>query len=164
MRPHFAFLLLMITGSLAAQTYRVGHGDLLRISEATQKEDFDSEFRVDNQGNLSLPNLGQVQVQDKTVAELQALISEKLRESEVINPQVFIDILEFNYMPISVIGAVKTPGKLKRGDNMDLIEALTLSGGIQENASDRLFVIRKNPDDLNETLEVSYRELMVDGK
>ncbi len=165
MRLYYLLPLSLLFCSLSAQTYRVGPGDLLKISEATHKEEFDDEFRVDNQGNLSLPYLSPLQVQDKTITELQAQITAALMESDLINPQVFIDILEYNYRPISVIGAVKEPGKLKRiGDNVDLIEALTLSGGIQENASNQLFVIRKTPEGLNETLEVNYRELMVEGK
>src|SRR5271168_3186029 len=40
--------------------------------------DFDGEFRVDEQGNLTLPILGSVRVEGETVSEAQAQIQQKL--------------------------------------------------------------------------------------
>lgn len=162
----FTFISLLITATLVtkAQSYRVGPGDLLKISEVSLKEELDDEYRIDTLGYLKLPFIGRLDVRDKTVVELQTLITDALKEGTVNDPQVFIDIIEYNYRPVSVIGAVQQPGKLKRvGENIDLIGALTQSGGILETASDKIMVIRKTPQGLNETLEISYRKLMVEG-
>lgn len=161
----FMTLLLAILCSFSAfsQTYRVGPGDLLKISVIELKE-MDSDYRVDNRGNLNLPYIGVLSVQNATVIELQQKITEKLQDGFVNNPQVFIDILEYNFRPITVIGAVNKPGKLKRVEqNVTLIDAISQSGGVLENASDKIFVIRKTEEGLNETLEISYNQLMIEG-
>ncbi len=157
-------LVFLSSFAVYSQTYRVGPGDLLKISVIELKE-MDNEYRVDNRGFLNLPYIGPISVKNSSVIELQQMITEKLKDGFVNNPQVFIDILEYNFRPISVIGAVKEPGKLKRVEqNVTLIDAISQSGGVLENASDKIFVIRKTEQGLNETLEVSYRELMIQGK
>ncbi len=146
-----------------AQTYRVGPGDLLKIT-VLEMEELNKEYRVDNLGHINLPYLGSLDVKENTATDLQEVISNKLQKEYMNDPQVFVDIMEFNFRPISVIGAVMEPGKLKQDpQNLDLLDAITQSGGVKENHSDRIFVIRKTPIGLNETLEISYRGLMIEG-
>ena len=164
MRFACLFLILAAISPILAQTsYRVGPGDLLKVS-VIELEEIDNQYRVDNLGFLNIPYLGRVEVKGATIMDLQDTITEKLK-AYVNNPQVLIDILEYNYRPISVIGAVKKPGKLERiTQNLSLIDAISQSGGLSENAGDTIFVIRKTPQSLSESLEVSYRELMIEGR
>ena len=160
----FALGLFCLSGMvLWGQTYRVGPGDLLKISVLELKE-IENEYRIDNGGFLTLPYLGRIPVRGLTVTEIYELVTEKLKQEAVNNPQVFIDLVEYNYRPISVIGAVKEPGKLNRlHGNISLIEAITQVGGITSNASDTIVIMRKTPEGLGETLKVSYTALMVEG-
>lgn len=149
---------------LTAQSYQVGPGDLLRIS-VTELEEIANKYRIDNLGYLTLPYLGRIEAKGETVPELVDSITEKLKLRFVNDPHVFVDLIEYNFRPISVIGAVKTPGRLTRlTGNIDLVEAIIQAGGVLENASDRILVMRKNPSGIGETLEISYNELMIQGE
>ena len=157
-----SFLLLAALGA-TGQVYRVGPGDVIKIS-VIELEEMENDYRVDSVGTLGLPYLGKIKVQGMTVGEIQDEITKKLEVEFVNDPQVFIEILEYNFQPISIIGAVKEPGKLKQlNQTVTLIDALTQSGGLLENAGDKILVIRKAPGAMSETLEISYRELMIDG-
>ncbi len=149
---------------LAQKSYRVGPGDLLKIS-VIELEEIDNEYRVDGLGAVNLPYLGRVEVKDKTAVELIALLTEKLKAGFVNDPNVYVDLLEYNYRPISVIGAVNQPGKLAGGAReLTLVEAIVQAGGVSERAGDKIFVIRKKPDGGNATWETSYARLMIDGE
>lgn len=163
MRRLIFLFLILAPSALMAQIYRVGPGDVIKIAVIELKE-MENEYRVDSTGFLGLPYLGRVKVQGLTATELQAEITKKLEVEFVNDPQVFIEILEYNYQPISIIGAIKEPGKLKQlNQSVTLIDAITQSGGLLENAGDKILVIRKAPGGMSETLEISYRELMIDG-
>jgi polysaccharide export outer membrane protein len=152
----------LVLPATAQTSYRVGPGDLLKIS-VIELEEMENEYRVDNLGFLNMPYLGRVDVKNATILELQEKITDELK-AYVNDPQVLIDILEYNFRPISVIGAVKTPGKLKRlTRSLNLIDAISESGGRSDNAGDKIFVIRKTPENMSETLQISYRELMIEG-
>ena len=158
------FFVVCCLSVMGQQNYRVGPGDLVKVS-VIELEEVENQYRIDNMGNLTLPYLGRVAVKGKTLSELQRSITEQLKEGYVNDPHVFVDVLEYNYQPISVIGAVKIPGKLNRVDqNINLIEAITRAGGVMENASDKIFIMRKTPEGLSETLEISYDELMIQGR
>lgn len=145
------------------QEYLVGPGDLIKISVA-ELDDVEDNYRIDSQGHLSLPYLGRIDVQDKSLQDLTTTLTTAF-EKYVNEPHVFVEIVEFNYRPISVIGAVKEPGKLDRsGGNLKLVEALTLAGGLSDNAGDRIIILRKTPWQVDETLEISYREMMELGQ
>jgi polysaccharide export outer membrane protein len=98
------------------------------------------------------------------LSELRELIVTDLQKRFVNDPQVFVDLVEANYRPISVIGAVNTPGNLKDVfSDLTLVEVITRAGGIAENAGDDILIMRKTPDNLTKTLKISYTELWNDA-
>lgn len=57
------------------QEYRLGPGDQLSVVVFGQ-EDLSGELAVDGQGRISLPLIGQVQAQSKTVNALQQIVTD----------------------------------------------------------------------------------------
>ena len=167
LKQRFLFCLALTTATLGAQDYRVpykiGPGDLLRVSVLDLSE-MDNNYRVDTLGNINLPHLGRVPAGQKTVSELQSFIMQRLKEGYLNDPRVMVEIEEFNFRPIAVIGAVQNPGRLKTANlDMNLIEALTQAGGVLPNAAHKLLVMRKT-DGVDETLEINLNDLLVEGK
>lgn len=150
--------------TLFAQNYQVGPSDLIRVT-IVELEDVTGEYRIDNQGNLNLPYLGQVSVSDQTITQIRDHLASEFGKDLVNNPQVFVDLVEVNWRPINVIGAVNTPGKLQKVyQNITLVDAITHAGGLQEKAGDTILIMRATPDGITETLKVSYEELLIEGK
>ena len=110
----------------------VGPGDLLEIQVLGVEELLQLE-RVSASGEISVAHLGSLQVEGRTVAELEELISHGLETRElVVNPQVSVIVKEYRSQPVFILGAVNTPGQYQVTGPLSLIEALALAGGIDE--------------------------------
>jgi polysaccharide biosynthesis/export protein len=87
------------------------------------------------------------------------------------NPQVTVNIAEYQSQPISVIGAVNKPGIHQLEGRRSLIEVLSAAGGLNNDAGYRIKITRRMEwgaiplpgavqDGQFSTAEVSVRELM----
>lgn len=166
----FLRLGLLVLGSLPlfAQGYQVhyntGPGDLLKIS-VINLEEMNGEYRIDSLGYINLPYIGRTLARGITIEELQNKIGKRLEDGYLNNPQVLVEIKEFRFQPISVIGAVQSPGRLETVDlDIDLIEALTQAGGITTDAGNRILVMRKSASGRTRTLTINLSELMIEGQ
>ena len=119
-------------GMGASQDYKIGIGDLLQI-EVYDEEDLTKEVRVLTDGTISFPLLGAFLAAGKTVGELEALITQKLGEKYLVNPQVTVFVKEFSQ--VYVFGEVKKPGSFPLYGKMSVFEAVTLAGGFTEIAN-----------------------------
>ncbi|CAM2007986.1 polysaccharide biosynthesis/export family protein [Acanthopleuribacter pedis] len=152
-------LLLVSTATLIAQEYIIGPGDLIKIFEMNYPQ-IEGEYRVNSLGYISLPELGRIKVKGLSIAETQEAVSNQMQKY-LNNPQVLVEVSEYNYRPISVLGAVHRPGRLEGySPNLTLVNALSQAGGVGENASDKVIVMRQTEAGLTETLEISYERLM----
>ena len=88
--------------------YRIGRQDLLEISVFDLKE-LDQTVRVADDGSITLPLLGRLQVAGLMKGELEGLIARLLEERFVRNPQVTIFVKEYESRKVAVSGAVKKP-------------------------------------------------------
>jgi len=140
--------------------YRVGPGDLLQIS-VWEVDDWDGQYRIDTDGKLQLPLLGEVGVQDQTLVEVRKSIVEGLQKGGFVqNPNVFIDLVEAFYKPIRVTGAVRRPGKLSPfSHSLYLLDALAEAGGLLDTATDRIVILSGNEN--YETID--YSKLIEQG-
>ncbi|MFL6546608.1 MAG: polysaccharide biosynthesis/export family protein, partial [Candidatus Udaeobacter sp.] len=66
-------------------------------------------LKVDHQGNVNLPLAGRIQASGLTVEKLEQEISKRL--SSIMNsPDVTVAVAEYRSHPVSVLGAVRSPG------------------------------------------------------
>lgn len=123
--------------------YRIGNGDVLNITvwDYPQNGGNRSEQAagggtwVDEQGHIFYPLAGKIYVRGKTLAEVQSLITQRLRRY-IRNPQVDVNIAQFRSQKISVTGAVNKPGQLPITNvPMTLLDAVNLAGGFSEQAN-----------------------------
>jgi len=91
------------------EDYRIGPGDLLLIS-VFQVEDLSREVRVSGAGEINLPLVGTIPVENLTRKEVKALVEQKLADRYLQDPDVTVFIKEFSSQFVTVIGLVKKPG------------------------------------------------------
>lgn len=132
--------------------YQIGKGDILEVSiwEAPPASLFGgaiSETRnavggarattlpdqmVSHQGNIRIPFVGAISVLGKTQADIEWLITEKLKH-KANQPQVMVRLKSNNSSNVTVVGEV-TSSKLiplsSKGER--LLDALALSGGVRQ--------------------------------
>ncbi|MBD3869052.1 MAG: polysaccharide biosynthesis/export family protein, partial [Acidobacteria bacterium] len=89
--------------------YRIGRQDLLEIRVFNLPE-LDQTVRVADDGSITMPLLGRMQIAGLTKTELQIHIARLLGESYVRDPQVTVFIKEYESRKVAVSGAVKKPG------------------------------------------------------
>jgi polysaccharide biosynthesis/export protein len=139
--------------SNASSDYRVGPEDLLEITLFNIPEASNTErvvtprtvtVRVTQQGQISLPLLGEIDVKGLTVLGLE----KKLREAYdkyIYSPQVGVLIREFRQRA-SVIGAVQKPGVVELTGPKTVIELLAMAGGVSEKAGTQVHIYRQSAE------------------
>jgi polysaccharide export outer membrane protein len=108
---------------------KLAPGFLLTLN-VLDDSDFTGAFRVDEQGDISLPVLGAIHVADETAAEARAQIQGMLLNGKILkDPQVDLSVLEYTAPEVTIIGEVASPGKYPLLVSRKLVDILALAGG-----------------------------------
>lgn len=178
----FSFLCLLCLGLLApcqltaadgtgpapsGSGYRLFPRDLISIS-ILGEPDMSIERRIDGDGRISLPLLGQLQVRGLTTSEAEELIRKTYVEQQVfIRPQVSLSVREYYPREVFVLGQVRTPGKVSlpiEARSVTIVEAISKAGGFTRiSKSDSVQVTRHLPDGSEKSTTVNVAA-MIEGK
>ncbi len=101
----------------------------------------DKPIPIGANGNITLPLVGRVRAAGRTVEQLEAELTTLLKPY-VQDPQVTITVAEFRSQPVSVIGAVNTPGVVYLNGRKSLYEVLSLAGGPKDTAGSAVTITR----------------------
>jgi polysaccharide export outer membrane protein len=92
--------------------------------------DFSGSFRVDEQGDILIPVLGQIHLAGETAGEATEQMRKKLQaEQLLVDPQVTLNIVEYTAPEVAILGEVSSPGKYPLLAPRKLIDVLALAGG-----------------------------------
>jgi polysaccharide biosynthesis/export protein len=124
--------------------YRISAQDILQVA-VFQVQDLNNAVQVGEDGNITLPLVGKVQLRGKTTYEAEQIIASKLREKYLQSPQVSVSIKQYGKR-ITVSGEVKTPRVLPDDGNTTLSQAVAGSGGASELADPTRIHIARSKD------------------
>lgn len=110
------------------EPYLMGAEDVLEIS-VWKEEGLEKEILVRPDGAISFPLVGDIIVEGKSVEQLRAELEKKLGKF-FTDPVVNVSVLEVGSNKIYVIGKVKNPGVFAAGSYLDIMQALSLAGGM----------------------------------
>lgn len=142
--------------------YKIGPRDLLDISVFGLKE-LNKTVRVSEDGKITLPLLGEVEVEGLTKTELEEKLSQLLEEEYLQNPQVTVFIVEYQSKRVSVLGAVEEPGPYELLGRQTLLQLISQAGGLTKDAGDEIIVIRPLLDGTSPSLKISIDDLFLKG-
>jgi polysaccharide export outer membrane protein len=108
--------------------YLIGPEDILEIS-VWKEEGLEREVLVRPDGKLSFPLAGDVQAAGRTPEQVQTEITERIKRY-IPDPVVTVTVKAIGGNKVYVIGEVKNPGSYVIGRYVDVIQALTLAGGL----------------------------------
>ncbi|MEZ4485403.1 MAG: SLBB domain-containing protein [Syntrophotaleaceae bacterium] len=91
-----------------------------------------------------IPLIGEVQIEGHTISEVAQVISSKLEQGYIIDPQVSVFVEEFRSQKTVIMGEVKSPGLYELSGPMSLMELISKAGGLTVDAGDMVTVKRKN--------------------
>ncbi|SHF23106.1 polysaccharide export outer membrane protein [Microbulbifer donghaiensis] len=120
--------------------YKLGTGDKINIL-VYGEDDLTVETTLSESGVINYPFLGEINANNLTIGQLEALITKGLKGDYLINPVVRVSINE--YRPFFIDGEVKVPGGYPYQPGLTISKAAALAQGFTERASkEKIFVIR----------------------
>ena len=128
-----------------SEDYRVGPNDVIEI-QIVEHGQLNQTLRISTTGEINFPLVGAITVANMTSVEVEAAIAQRLREKDLIKePEVLVYIREYQAKPIYVSGAVVNPGEYMMSQELTVMDAILLAGGLQFNADIRGFIHRRLP-------------------
>lgn len=141
----------------ADDAYLLEPGDVLQIS-VWEEPDLMHELLIRPDGRLSFPLVGEVEAAGRSVAEIDELITERLRPY-IAEPAVNVTVLLTNGSRIYVVGRVNRPGVFPLDGELDVLHALTLAGGLAEFADVKNIRIIRRTEGGHVAIEFNYEDM-----
>lgn len=132
--------------------YRIGAQDLVEIS-VFQVPELTRSVRVNAQGMITLPLLGQVRAGGLTANQLETLLATKLSENLLQDPQVNVFVKEFVSQRVVVDGNVMKIGAYPLSGKTTLLQVVAMAGGLDPLADpSTVHIFRDKPNGEREVL------------
>jgi polysaccharide export outer membrane protein len=129
-------------GSQVRSTYLLGPDDHLEISGPELTELANKPVRVDGDGDIEVPLGGRIHVSGLTAQQTEQELN-KVLSTYIRHPQVVVSVAEVRSQPVSILGAVNTPGVHQVQGHKTLLEMLSLAGGIRPDAGYSVRITRQ---------------------
>jgi polysaccharide export outer membrane protein len=136
--------------------YVLGPEDLIEI-DVFQLDELKRTVRISSNGYIKLPLAGVIKAAGLTGGALETAVSRRL-EQYIQEPVVSVFIKEYRSQRITVLGAVTSPGTHIVTGQKSLLDLLSLSEGLTENASDICYIQRGK-----ETIVIDLSNLLIKG-
>jgi len=114
--------------------YRLGAEDVMLVS-VWKDEQLTREVVVRPDGVFSFPLVGDIQAEDRTVEEIRGDLVKRLTKY-IPNPNVSVAVTKVVSYKVYVVGRVNKPGEYLIGHYTDVLQALSLAGGLTPFASE----------------------------
>jgi polysaccharide export outer membrane protein len=142
------------------EEYRVGPGDKLEIS-VFGHSDLDKIVEVRGDGTINYPLLGDLPVAGKSVSEIDDDLTRRLARDFLVDPQISVDVREYQSQWVTVMGEIRTPGRYVLKRNMRLVDLLAEAGGPTKEAGREIRITRRADDrGGTQTLAVNREQLL----
>ena len=117
--------------------YILGPADRISI-DLTDTDDLDGTYLIDQEGMIDLPFIGKVKLDDLTLNEAQNILLQVI-QNFYKNPDLLINIEEFNSSKVYIVGAVRNQITINLDQKpIKLIEA-AIQANFNPSAADKLY-------------------------
>ena len=124
-------------GAVPSDGYRLAPNDEVEVTIFGQGPGQVVKTRVKNDGTITLPFLGAVQVRNQTARELAADIAARLRSGGYfVKPVVNVEVTQFVSSSVTVFGEVGTPGIYPLDLQLTVGMTLARAGGTRGTSAD----------------------------
>ncbi|TIH18579.1 polysaccharide export protein [Marinifilum sp. JC120] len=138
--------------------YRLGPEDVIEIS-VWGDEELAREVVVRPDGGVSFPLAGDLKAGGLTVDELREQVKKRIAEF-VPDAPVTVILRKVEAPKVYVMGKVNNPKVHVMGQDMTVVQALAMSGGLSPFAeSGNIIVVRRNKDGSQKVFNFDYDEL-----
>lgn len=142
------------TGSPADKDYIIGPGDVLDIA-VWKEEALTKLLTVLPDGKITFPLIGEIAAGGKTVDQLKKEMETRLVKF-VPDPVLSVGVHQVNSMQVYVIGRVNNPGRFVLNANINILQALSMAGGLNSFAKRSEIRMFREKDGNTEIREFDY--------
>lgn len=150
----------------AAGDYVLSTSDTLEMT-IFRENDLTTRSRVGSDGTVQLPLLGDVKVAGMTIREARELIRKKYDADYLVNPQVYLNVIDYAQRKFTILGQVAKPGSYEfpGGKTLSLLQAVGLAGGFTRTADrGKIIVKRAGEGDKEEAIKLNAKKMAAEGK
>lgn len=120
--------------------YKIAPMDTLTV-RVFKMADLSGDYEVDLTGQLSMPLIGNVPAADLTIAQLDDLLTQRLGEKYLQNPDVTLSLKSSTLRTVTIDGAVNKAGSYPVLGPTTLMQAVAQAGGTSQDANARRVAI-----------------------
>lgn len=164
----FTALAAVLTTAAGAQEspapdfYRIGPNDEIQV-RVDELENYEQELQVAEDGTVALPDIGTVDAQGLTADQLALRIRSRLESLGLRRATVEISVTAYRSRPVSILGAVGTPGNYYVPRSSSLMEVLMKAGGLTDQVGRQVIVRRRADNDLSDEVRIAVGDLIEAG-
>jgi polysaccharide export outer membrane protein len=140
------------------KVYEVLPGDVLQVS-VWKEPDLQLEVLVRPDGAFSFPLAGDISTKGLSVVELQSELTKRLSQY-ISSPVVTVSVAEVLGNKIYVIGQVNKPGDFVVNPQVDVMQALSMAGGLTAFADTNDIKILRRTGDRQIAISFKYNEVL----
>ena len=144
-------------GTTNDNTYRIQPGDILDVS-VWKEEDLTKQVLVRPDGGISFPLVGNIQAAGESVPDLQKLITERLVKY-IPDPVVTVATQKLDGNKVYVIGKVARPGEFQANRYLDVVQALSMAGGMTPYAADNKITVLRRENGKQRSIPFRYGDI-----
>jgi len=157
-----SFIIQGVIAQEASRDYMIGAKDLLVI-RVIGHEDASATVRVSEDGNITMPYLGEVMASGLTKAALEKKLVGLLAQNGILqSPQVTVFIEEYKSNIVRIIGAVKNPGEFELIGRLTLMDLIAKAGGPTGEEGKEIIIYRRL-DGSSDSLKIPRDGLLDEG-
>jgi polysaccharide export outer membrane protein len=134
-------LLARLGGAAPVEGYRIGPGDILKIT-VYGHEDLTRSAVVAADGRMPFPLIGEVRASGLTPTELEESLRQLLGKDYLVDPQVSVAVQEYRSQKVFVLGEAEKPGTYPLTGRATLLDVLSQAGGPSKTAGRQVVVVR----------------------
>lgn len=123
---------------------------------------FDGSLQVDPKGNVFLPNVGPVKVAGVSNSQLNALITNKVKQVYQANVSVYASLLQAQPVKVYVTGFVRSPGLYGGVTSDSLLNYLIKAGGVDPERGSYVDIVIKRHNRVRSS--VNLYDFLLKGK
>ncbi|MDP1769361.1 MAG: polysaccharide biosynthesis/export family protein [Nitrospirota bacterium] len=137
--------------------YRLGAEDVMLIS-VWKDEQLTREIVVRPDGMFSFPLVGDIQAEDRTVEDIRLDLVKRLSKY-IPNANVSVAVTKVLSYKVYVVGRVNKPGEYLIGHYTDVLQALSLAGGLTPFAAENDIKIVRRIKGRQQTFPFRYGDV-----
>lgn len=151
----FLLLTFFVLLSLLSFSYNIRIGDTLGVWVLGYPEYSISELVVGPEGEITVPPLGRLKAEGKTLDQLEQEVSTKM-QTYLKTSKITIGVVKYAPFPVTVIGNTKVNGVIDiKSDKIRLSDLIGQVGGFQD-INKSSYAIIKSPDGKEQKVNIEW--------